>query len=286
MANGDSVFLGVVSHAKSHFADAQGPDGLAAHLSHELQKLGSFTIVQVNSLNYFDQSPFDLTARMARDSVRAEIQLEAEWRSYLHGPSRVRQLARIAGRYFKFHVDWRGHSATTALRRLLNIEYSHVDLYRSAVASGAKWAMIFEDDAFASNSTDLAKGLMRLIESDTSVQMVNLSASFSLAEIGVQHLLTVSTSKQWVGSSARVVYQSERPVTNTVCAVAFRTDFLALILADFDSQPTQPVLPIDWKLNATLMRLWNSGAIKENECWFVEPAPILQLSMVHDRAGD
>jgi GR25 family glycosyltransferase involved in LPS biosynthesis len=169
------------------------------------------------------------------------------------------------------------------LRRLLNIEYSHVDLYRAVIASGAQWAIILEDDAYSTNPSELAESLSELLVEASTVKMINLSASFSLDELGIKHLLTVDhANSHWRGSSSRVVYQSERPATNTVCATAFRTDFLAEILADFDSQPAEPVVPIDWKLNATLMRLWDAKKIGPNECWFVEPAPIIQLSMVRD----
>ncbi len=285
MNSGPFVFLGLVSHPKSRYKDAQGPQGLFFKLSELLEGHGISTAMKVNSDSLFDQSPFQLTARMARDSVRTEIELESAWRSYLGEPKRIRQQTRIAARYAKFRLKWRAHSELTELRRLLNIEYSHVDLYRSAVASAAQWAIILEDDSSTSDLGDLVEGILGLLRSEMSAKLVNLSASFSMAEIGVQHLLTVDPAAQWDGTSARVTYQSKRPATNTVCAIAFRTDFLAQILADFDAQPAHLIVPIGWKLNATLMRLWDAGAIGVNECWFVEPAPIVQLSMVQDREG-
>ena len=276
----NSIFIGLVSHANSRFLSAQGSEGLAPSLGREFENLGITTTVQINSENLFDLYPFELDSHMARESVRAEIQLEGVWRDYLNGPNRLREQIRIAGRSVKSHLNRRENSVTTELRRLLNIDYSHVDLYRAAIKSGSLWTVILEDDAYAANIKDLAIGLIDLTNTQGSARMVNLSASFPLAEIGVQHLLKLSSEKQWIGSSARVVYESERPVTNTVCAIAFRTDFLSKVVADFDAQTPAPVVPIDWKLNATLMRLFETGAIASNECLFVEPAPIVQLSMV------
>ena len=282
----NSIFIGLVSYSNSRFLSAHSCEGLTASLGRELENLGIKTKVQINLKNHFDLSSFELDPRMARESVRAEIQLERVWRNYLNGPNRLREQIRIAGRSVKFRLNRRENSVTTELRRLLNIEYSHVDLYRAAIESGSRWTVILEDDAFASNIRDLAVGLVELTNTQGSAKMVNLSASFTLAEIGVQHLLKLSSENQWIGSSARVVYESERPVTNTVCAIAFRTDFLTKVVADFDAQPPAPVVPIDWKLNSTLMRLFENGEVGPNECLFVEPAPVLQLSMVRDREAN
>ena len=116
--------------------------------------------------------------------------------------------------------------------------------------------------------------------------MINLSESFTLDQIGVRHLLRPLDGLRWDGNSARTLLGVRKPATNTVCAIAFCTDFLEEILTDFDAQPAFPVVPIDWKLNATLMRLYESGAIGANECLFIEPAPIIQLSMVQDREAN
>jgi len=282
----NSLFIGLVSNANSRFLSAQGSKGLALSLGREIENLGITTKVQINSENLFDPSHFQLDPRMARESVRAEIRLEGVWRDYLDGPNRHREQIRIAGRSVKFRLNRRKNSVTTELRRLLNIEYSHLDLYRAAIESGSLWTIILEDDAYASNLKDLAIGLVELTDTSGSVSIVNLSESFPLSEIGVQHLLKLSSDNQWIGSSARVLYELERPVTNTVCAIAFRTDFLAKVVADFDAQPRFPVVPIDWKLNATLMRLFENGEVGSNECLFVEPAPIVQLSMFRDREAN
>jgi hypothetical protein len=47
----------------------------------------------------------------------------------------------------------------------------------------------------------------------------------------------------------------------------------------FDSMPTRPVIPIDWKLNSALMTLFDNGRPGQVVCLFVEPGPITQLSM-------
>ena len=237
----------------------------------------------VNTRNLFDEEEVPLTPKMARASIREEIRLESRWFEFLERDDKLTHLGRILGRRAQFLLDWKRNSQDRELRRLLNIEFSHVDLYRRAVESRATWAIILEDDAVGSDVSDLVSGLLALAESGTNIKMINLSESFTLDQVGVRHLLGPIEGLSWSGTAVRAVLGSRKPATNTVCAIAFRTDFLAEVLADFDSQPIFPVVPIDWKLNASLMRLYESGAIGVNECLFIEPAPIIQLSMVRDR---
>ena len=287
----ESVFVGLVSHVKSAFAPSQGPEGLAASLTVALRDLGSECQSWVNTANLLDEQIYPLNSEMARESVRQEIRLEARWFEFLESGDSLSQFARLAARRVRFFLDWKRNSQERELRRLLNIEYSHVDLYRRAIESGAKWAIILEDDAESSDLGDLANGLLSIFNADhepvtesiSSIKMINLSDSFTLDQIGVRRLLSPIVGLSWSGAATREVLGSRKPATNTVCAIAFRTDFLAQVLADFDSQPAFPVLPIDWKLNETLMRMYETGEIGANECMFIEPAPIVQLSMIRDR---
>jgi len=281
--SGDSVFIGLVSHSKSTFTQSQGPLGLSARLAKSFSDLGVSTQIKINTTNLFDENEFELTAAMARASVREEIRLESMWSRFLQRPDRMSQRVRVLGRWARFELDWHLNSRTKELRRLLNIEYSHVDLYRSGLASGCEWVIVLEDDGFAVDPESLAAGLVGLFESSSGVKMINLSTSFEPAEIGIAHLLSPVVSVGWAGSSARVVLASARPATNTVCAIAFRKNFLRDLVEDFDSHSADSVVPIDWKLNASLMRLWASDSIGAGECWFIEPGPVLQLSMHQDQ---
>ncbi len=276
----NSVFIGLVSHSKSSFARNQGPSGLSAKLAQGFGDLGVSSQVQVNTANLFDENELELTAAMARASVREEIRLESAWFRFLERHDHVDQGVRVLGRWVHFVLKWRSNSQTKELRRLLNIEYLHVDLYRRGVASGCHWVIILEDDAFAEDPESLAGSLVCLFDFPSIPKMINLSTSFSLFEIGIEHLLTQVPSVAWSGVGA--VLASSRPATNTVCAIAFRTDFLRDLVTDFDAQPLEPLAPIDWKLNASLMRLWASCSIGAGECWFIEPGPVLQLSMHQD----
>ena len=278
-----SVFIGLVSHPKSSYSASLGLEGLTSKLALALSDLGVRTQVQINTVNLFDQNHFPLTAKMARESIRQEIRQENEWFHFLKKPKGSFHAVRMAGRLTKFFLQWRANSDPTELRRLLNIEYSHVDLYRAAVASGCDWAVILEDDAYAPDTAELARGIVALMDSTVAPKYINLTTSFSLAKIGIKHLLAPVPQVNWEGAGDLLVLGAERPATNTVCAIAFKGAFLEELLAAFNAQPDEPVIPIDWKLNAALVRLWETEEIAPGECWFLEPGPIIQLSMVKDR---
>ena len=166
------------------------------------------------------------------------------------------------------------------ITRLLDIEVSHLDLLRWGVGQGADWVLVLEDDAMANDLVDCAEGLAALVALGGSMpKYVNVSESFSLAELGIDHLVRPVEGVGWAGSSDRMVLSADRPVTNTVCAILYRASFANELLATMEALPSEPVVPIDWKLNLALMELFSSGSLPAGSCWLVEPAPIVQMSM-------
>jgi len=165
------------------------------------------------------------------------------------------------------------------ISRLLNIEAAHRDLLSWGSEDGSDWILILEDDAVSDDVSDLAAGLRGITEASDSPCYMNFSESFSSSELGVEHLLSVTDSARWEGSRARAIWQSTLPITNTVCAILYRADFARQLLNAYEELPLEPVLPIDWKLNAALMLMHERGEISADKCWQVEPAPILQMSM-------
>ena len=163
--------------------------------------------------------------------------------------------------------------------RLLNIEAAHCDLMKRGLESGSDYVLILEDDAFSDQLADLANGISGLMNASSTPAFVNLSESFSVDELGVGHLLTSKTDISWQGDDTRVVYLASRPITNTVCAILYSREFLASVVQEMEALPMEPVLSIDWKLNVALMNLYETRKLDGLECWWVEPAPIKQMSM-------
>ena len=284
-----TFFIGVVSHRSTRFPISQGPEGPAHLLARHLEGLGFQCEVQINTENLWDLAMREgslqpewnirLDRRAVQRSLTAQLQLEHLWSAFLSESRSARWLRRQAvlgaGRIWRFLLS----PQPAYVRRLLNIEWSHLDLWRAGVASGASWIVILEDDALAEDVADLAAGLVGFREAEGEISFINLSRSFTQSALGTQHLLRLDHSHPWCGKRTRSVVASAKPITNTVCAIAHQRDFVVQLLDVWNGLPADPVVPIDWKLNAALMRLVEEVA-PLGACLTVEPAPVLQGSMI------
>lgn len=272
------LFIGVVSHSESSYLVNQGSDGFAALLVKELTDIGVSCLVSLNLENLYSDSGTVPTLHQAREGLRAEVHLAREWDEYLGRRVGLKGRFAHAGRWGK--SLWNGYTSPNVneIQRLRNIEESHLTLFRKGLESGAEWILVVEDDAASRNITDLAHGIRGIMES-TGLKFVNLSYSFTYDELGIRHLLGPAYSAVWAGGSARSVLSASKPVTNTVCAILYQQLFLQDLVAVLGDIPENPVVPIDWRLNMALMVMWKSRKLRAEECWFIDPAPIVQLSM-------
>lgn len=268
-----ALFIGVVSHEGSRYAVSQGPSGLAHRLVESLPGVE----MHVNVVDLLpDGSPLVSAAGVQR-SLSTEARLEADWARFLRRPRNARWVAFRTSRWARRMWQRVRPPSSSMLRRLLNIELSHLDLMRRGLASGAPWVLILEDDGFSSDISDLSDGITGMLGAG-GVGYVNLSASFSPRELGIEHLLSPA-GMVWNGPVPRSVLSSTLPVTNTVCAILYSASFLTALVEALDALPLEPVVPIDWKLNLALMALHEAGQAPPGTCLLVEPAPITQMSM-------
>jgi hypothetical protein len=250
--------------------------------------------VHVNTRDDYDPASLPIDGRLVQESLSAQLRLWERWSEFLSEGQPESVLARSRARVVMalrrarqcdlhvrpLHGSERSEtSGVRLIRRLLNIELSHVALLRSGLESEAAWILILEDDADSPDSDDCADGLWGLVRPDVKPPCyINLSLSFSPRELGIDHLMR-SAGGPWSGAVPRDVLSSRRPVTNTVCAIAYRCDFAGSLVAAFERMPLTPVVPIDWKLNLVLMEMFHRGEISDDDCWSVEPGPIVQMSM-------
>lgn len=245
---------------------------------------GVVTEVAIDTSNRLDTSLDPVSAGDVQDALSAQVRLEDEWNVYLSG-SRLSGLKAAGNSTLRWGRRlWRKFAppSTSMVERLLNIEMAHVALLNQGLSFGAPWILILEDDASATDLMDLTHGLVDLIHAaPDDVQFINISESFDVSELGINHLLS-DTEVEWAGSVTRRVVSASKPVTNTVCAIVYRASFVSELLREFSSMPMRPVVPIDWKLNKALMSMNASGAWGSDSCWWVTPGPIDQLSMRGD----
>ena len=276
------LFIGVVSHEGSRFAVSQGPGGLAAVLAARLHSLGQSVQVEVSTVDAYDPVQLPITRAMVRACLTAQVHLDRRWARYLGRARGPRWWATHGLRWVRRAEQLVRPPGPKLVERLLNIEMAHFALLRSGLATGADWVLILEDDASSVEVVDCAAGLAWLMSSRADERQpayVNISQSFALDELGISDLLTVAPDASWAGDAPRHILSSARPATNTVCAILYRGSFVRDLLAVTDALPMEPVVPIDWKLNLALMQMFSSGALGAGDCWFVDPAPIDQLSM-------
>lgn len=268
-----AVFIGLVSHVGTRFTESLEPEGLAFQLAASIPA----SELEICTRDLFDESGRTADSRMAQGSLSAELRAEFQWAKYLGRLHESKWWATYAGRWahrLRLFIDRPSDSYT---RRLLNIEYAHRFLMRRGLDSGAQWVIILEDDASCSNVDDLIPGLTHLMVAADRECLINISDSFTFASLGIKHLLAVCRTIRWKGTHPRAVLEAGRPVTNTVCAMAYSRYLLQEIVTCFDGMPEEPVVPIDWKLNQALMTLTARG--DDIQCLLLDPAPVQQLSM-------
>ena len=279
-----SVFLGLVTHPKTRFPEASGPAGLAALLTQELTSLGWSTRLSVIAENLVDSSLLTVTQSSITNSVRHEMAIEQDWNEFqrlgaINGRVRlrIRELSRLA----KAHIPTASahDSARRQILRLANIETAHLTLLVEGEESGSDWILILEDDAINSDVPRLSRELDRNLHlwgEQPRPAYVNLSRSFSLDRL--KHGGSLTNEGLW--SNGSHILSSTIPFTNTVCAVLYRKEFLQALNRELNAIPLEPVVPIDWKINLALMRLNGKGLLGKGDCYTIDPAPILQGSML------
>ncbi len=285
------MFVGLVTHARSRFADALSADGLQSSLARHLNELGCRAVSGVSADDAYLPSLLTIDRKAVIASIRAELDSELRWRAYLAGakPSvwlRSFMAVRRAKRTITQAPPWRrtmtpDDAGARMVRRLVNIEFSHLRIMREAVQSGARWIVLLEDDASSTDAAARAHELAAFVQAADKQGRpltINLSESFTPEQLGIEHLLTpINPSSIPAGLPWRL-FSAQRPVTNTVCAVLYRGDFLARLLVILEEIPVSPVIPIDFKVNEAMMQL--SDTMAAGDCWVASPAPLVQSSGV------
>lgn len=287
-----TIFLGLVTHQRTNYPKSSGPQGLISSLSSALTHLSVSTRAEIHDADLHDETVVPLTTREVISSIDAELDVEQRWRLHVDpGQSHIRlhsfMTSRRLYRRLRLTPPWHRRTQATPqgarmLRRLVNIELAHLNLMQAAVDCRSTWALILEDDAWVADHLEFAEALASFVETHTSTDKplyVNVSHSFA-DPLGIsRHLHPVGA---WNGSTTEM--ESDRALTNTVCAVLYRTAFLETLLATLQEIPVSPVLPIDWKLNEALLALTARRTVGPGDCWFLTPGPIMQGSM-HTSTG-
>ncbi len=287
----DGIFLGLVTYPKTRFPQAKSPQGLVPGLQATLRDQGMRTQIAVHDTDEWNESVLRIDRTVVEASIDRELEIEKRWRHYidpsvhevlLSGFMGVRRVYRR--RKFLSHGVQELDASDRGFRmvqRLVNIEIAHMSLLRQALDSGCEWTLIAEDDATSDDIPSLAQELDAFMSDrrhESQPKYVNVSRSFNHRRLRVRDLV----EPVWAGATTATgmeILQARRPITNTVCAILYRTDFLATLFPTLERIPLAPVVPIDWKLNQAIMQMYVAGELSSGDCWLLEPAPIRQSSM-------
>lgn len=282
------LFIGLITHTHTHFPSARSESGMARQLELALRESSTTVEFEIFDRDLLRPGAIALDKHAVREAIAAESELGLRWRSYLTGnnPSlalKAMAVMRQTWRMLQLTPPWKrtittGDRGARMLTRLANIELAHVAAMRHAVQSGAKWILILEDDAQSANPQSLASSLASFIEAANrsgQPSTMNLTESFTLNQLGVRHLLKTKSNpgqpSHWSTSA------SQKLITNTVCAVLYERSFLEVLLHRLESIPIEPIVPIDFKINAVYMN-WRDQ--EPGMCWVCSPAPVTQGSGV------
>ena len=258
-------------------------------VSRELEARGGSTETAVFGEDAWTPDLLTIDEQAIRRSIEGELEAETRWRLFQspRTPRLAMSAFMAARRLYRTRrylptgtpVD-EAHPGFRMVRRLVNIELAHLSLLRAARDSGARWALILEDDATGEPTivADILHALMVRSPAEGQPLYANVSRSFDEDRLRVAGHLADVGGLPTGGDPTRILAASQ-PVTNTVCAVLYSGTFLPDLVDAVDRVPMDPVIPIDWKLNVALMDLHRRGAIGPGDCWTLRPAPIVQGSM-------
>ena len=291
-----SLFIGMVTHARSRFNSEGAAVSLVESLELHARNLGIDVVSTVSDRDDYDPERFPVTRRALIHWSAHQAWLEYRWRRYLAaagdygvlglgldlakwgGMTVKRSALSLAPRPWLTVGDLVGSRAAV---RLINIDLSHLRLMDEAADSGCDWALILEDDAGASDPEEAMKkvaGAMSAL-AGSRAGFVSMSESIGLGELGVEGILTPAANVNDSALPGGTLWRASRPVTNTVCANLYRTEFLSLVREEIGRQGLLPVAPIDWRLNSALMVLFARGAVDADTCLWLRPGAFVQRSM-------
>ena len=257
--------VGLVTHEGSRFR-SQGMATLES-VSAAAKAAGIDVRVLVSDRNDADPDQHSVTRGTVVSSARHQAALEARWRAHVAG----RGISAVPSPLTLGIQARRSFDSVASAFRLLNIDYSHLRLWRHALATGASTALIIEDDAqlVEKHVGEFLSVLLPHVKNQSV--LVNFSRSIAEGDLGITEILREATTK-FQFREVRVT-QTDQAITNTVCANLYSRDFLAGLVAFIDRRGLVPVVPIDWRVNEFLLHH------PEMKTWWADPAPFVQGSM-------
>ena len=115
--------------------------------------------------------------------------------------------------------------------------------------------------------------LLEFLKIKSNASIISISESFSFLELGITSAVTNSNFNQIN------LYESALPVTNTVSAMLYKTQFLKQILPYLLEYRKYRIIPIDHKINMALHQIYKIRKSESNFFYFMHPGLFIQKSI-------
>ena len=285
MSTTPDLFIGLVTHRNSAFNFSGEATRALENLSLKLEGLGLQVKTLVSDRDDYTSESFPISTDSLKSAAKAQSQLERDWRLFLisrAGFAAPIRFAKQTATHALYQVmltkrlrGAKGASASQAVKayqRLINIDLSHRRILDEGLKSRAAVIVVLEDDASELNvqQVHVFADVIRMAR-DQGVDFVNLSESISIGDLGVTRIL--KRGKNISSLHGNQVIATDTPVTNTVCANIYGSNFATLFASYLSENRLSPVIPIDWRLNQVMLDY------PDTRCWWVRPGLFLQRSM-------
>ncbi len=162
------------------------------------------------------------------------------------------------------------------MSRQHNISESHIFQFLDSVKCSFEFSLILEDDFRINQDYSLEitiNSLLEFMKINSNASVISVSESFSFYELGISNMV------RNIQSDNLNLYEATLPVTNTVSAMLYKTQFLKQILPYLLEYRKYRIIPIDHKINMALHQIYKKKNSESDFFYFMQPGLFIQDSI-------
>ena len=279
--------IGLVTHTHSPYLDSEGNHKLFKDLINQLD-LSSFYISDLDKT--FPEME-QIHTKMELDSlfilffslVRTQInllyysKLKNIFSAFIHILIAISIIFQLLIKLFLSPFSKvLNHKYRLIMSRQHNISESHIAQFIDSVKSNFEFSLILEDDFKINQDYSLVltiNNLLEFMKSNSNVSVISVSESFSFSELGILNMV------RNIQSNNLNLYEVALPVTNTVSAMLYKTEFLRQIIPYLFEYRKYRIIPIDHKINMALHQIYKNKNYESDFFYFMQPGLFIQDSI-------
>ncbi len=282
--------IGLVTHANSSYLDSEGNHQLFKDLINQLDLSGFY----ISDLDMTLPEMEQIHTKMELDSlftlfiflVRTRInllyysKLKNIFSVFIHILNAIYIIFQLLIKLFLSRLSKvSNYKYRLIMSRQHNISESHIAQFIDSVKSNFEFSLILEDDFKINQDYSLEltiNSLLEFMKINSNVSIISVSESFSFSELGISNIV------RNIQSNNLNLYEATLPVTNTISAMLYKTQFLKQILPYLLEYRKYRIIPIDHKINMALHQIYKKKNSESDFFYFMQPGLFIQDS-IHGR---